>query len=211
MGLWGCEAVSVTHGPPNGGRRSPIRKLILVKHSLPQVVPALPPDRWLLSEEGRRRAGLLAERIRPLRPGVIVSSREPKARETADVIAGSVGVPVVVHEGLHEHERSGVGFLGALEFAEAIRSMFARPAELVMGDETAVEAGQRFASAVEVVLDRYRDGDVVVVAHGTVITLFVSGANDVPPFQFWSELGLPSYVVLSVPGMGLLEKVGGIE
>jgi broad specificity phosphatase PhoE len=211
VGFWGCEAVVVTHGSLNGGRRSPLRKLILVKHSLPQIVPALPSDRWLLSEEGRRRAGLLAERIRPLRPGVVVSSREPKARETADVIAGSAGLTVVVREGLHEHERSGVGFLGALEFDEAIRSMFARPAELVLGDETAVEAGRRFASAVEAVLDRYRDGDVVVVAHGTVIALFVSGANDVAPFQFWSKLGLPSYVVLSAPGMGLLETVGSIE
>jgi broad specificity phosphatase PhoE len=188
-----------------------MRKLILVKHSLPQVVQRLPADRWLLSEEGRRRAGLLAARISPLRPGVIVSSREPKARETAEIISKSAGAQVVVHEGLHEHQRSRVGFLGALEFEEAIRSMFARPAELVLGDETAVEAGHRFASAVEAVLDRYRDGDVVVVAHGTVITLLVSGANDVAPFQFWSELGLPSYVVLSAPGMGLVETVGSIE
>ena len=89
--------------------------------------------------------------------------------------------------------------------------MFARPAELVLGDETAVEAGQRFASAVEAVLDQYRDGDVVVVAHGTVITLYVSATNDVEPFQFWSKLGMPSYVVLSTPEMELLDTVESIE
>ena len=188
-----------------------MRKLILVKHSLPEIVPGKPSDQWRLSEEGRRLAGRLAYRIAYLRPGVIVSSREPKARETAEILAESAGVPVAVHEGLHEHERSRVGFLGDLEFEEAIRSLFARPSELVLGDETAVEAGRRFATAVEAVLVKYRDGDVVVVAHGTVITLYVSGASDVEPFQLWSRLGMPSCVVLSVPQMELLYTVDSIE
>jgi hypothetical protein len=40
---------------------------------------------------------------------------------------------------------------------------------------------------------------VVVVAHGTVISLYVAGRTGAPPFGLWKRLGLPSFVVVTVP------------
>ena len=63
------------------------KHLILVKHSLPEIVENVPAREWKLSDEGRVRAQRLAERINHYRPEVIVSSIESKAKETAEIIA----------------------------------------------------------------------------------------------------------------------------
>jgi hypothetical protein len=58
-------------------------RLILIKHSLPEMVPGLPANRWHLSGAGRLRCQALAEQLAPYHPDVIVASAEPKAAETA--------------------------------------------------------------------------------------------------------------------------------
>jgi hypothetical protein len=46
-----------------------------------------------------------------------------------------------------------------------------------------------------------------VIAHGTVITLFVAYYMGLPALPLWQRLGLPSFVVLTLPGCGLAEVV----
>ena len=68
-------------------------KLILIKHASPQVETAVPSHEWKLSPAGREKAAALAERLRPDAPGAIVSSVEPKAIETARIIAADRASP----------------------------------------------------------------------------------------------------------------------
>jgi broad specificity phosphatase PhoE len=68
----------------------------------------------------------------------------------------------------------------------------------VWGNETAEQAGERFSGALHEILERYPDENVAVVAHGTVITLFVARHAAVEPFVFWKRLGLPSFCVLTL-------------
>ncbi len=56
----------------------------------------------------------------------------------------------------------------------AARAFFERPDELVWGHETARQAGSRFEGAVRRVLDEWEEDVVVIVAHGTVISLLVA-------------------------------------
>ena len=65
-------------------------RLILVKHSLPEIVPDIPSAKWHLSDEGRRRALVLAGRLSSFEPSRVVSSHEPKAVETADKLIADV-------------------------------------------------------------------------------------------------------------------------
>ena len=58
-------------------------KLILVRHSSPEIVPAVPADQWPLSEAGRLRCKTLAKKLAAHHPNVVVSSTEIKALETA--------------------------------------------------------------------------------------------------------------------------------
>jgi broad specificity phosphatase PhoE len=55
------------------------------------------------------------------------------------------------------------------------------------------------------------EGDLVVVSHGTVVALFVAAATGVEPYAFWNRLGLPSFVVLSLPGLEIARVQWAIE
>ena len=181
-----------------------MRTLILVKHSLPEILPGVPAERWRLGEEGRRRCAPLTARLAPYEPTAIVASTEPKATETAVLVANELHRPVETVEGLREHDRGNVPFFAtAEEWEAAVATFFARPEELVLGRETAVEARDRFVRSVEGVLAKY-PGNVAVVAHGTVITLAVAHWTGLAPFPYWQRLGLPSFAVLSFPDRTLV-------
>ncbi len=187
-----------------------MRKLILVKHSLPEIVPDLPASQWRLSEEGRRRCVPLSDALAAYGPSIVVSSVEAKAIETASIVAERLGRTIETADGLQEHDRSDVGhFPCRAAFEEAVSRLFANPGELVLGRETAVQAQVRFAKAVEAVLENCRVGNAVIVAHGTVISLFVASCAGVRPFEYWKRLGLPSFAVLSLPDLSLLSTVYG--
>ena len=135
----------------------------------------------------------------------MVSSGESKAVETAEIAASCLGIGCSVYPGLHEHDRTGVPFLGDEEFAQAAKDFFENSDRFVWGNETTEEAGDRFEGAVRGVLDERGEEVVAMVAHGTVISLLVTRHNDIDAFGFWQRLGLPSFCVLSVPGFELQE------
>jgi broad specificity phosphatase PhoE len=177
-----------------------MRKLILVKHAPPGVVPDVPPERWVLSDEGRRCCIPLAEALRPHQPAALVSSLEPKAAETGQLVAARLGLSFATADGLQEHDRGNVPHLRSREFISMMEVFFRKPGELVLGRETAGEALRRFEAAVGRVLTDHPDGNVAVVSHGTVIALLVAKYGQRKPFELWRRMGLPSFAVLDVPG-----------
>ena len=91
-------------------------KLILIKHAAPEVVPSVPSEQWRLSDKGRASCTPLAELVRPHAPKAIVSSTEPKAIETAELVAKHIGIGHTTAPDLHEHDRSGVPHMRSSEF-----------------------------------------------------------------------------------------------
>jgi len=182
------------------------KHLILVKHSLPEIVENLPAREWELSEEGQIRARRLAERLSSFQPEYIISSVEPKARETAEIIAGRHNLKLHIADGLHEHDRSKTPYLSRDEFQAAMHEFFEKPDTLVFGSETADETYARFNQAVHSVLDCHSNETVVIVAHGTVISLFVSSLKGISGWSLWNELGLPSFVVIDVQSNTLVTR-----
>jgi broad specificity phosphatase PhoE len=181
--------------------------LILVKHALSEIIPALPANQWHLSEVGRSQCALLADQLATYAPAVLVSSSEPKALETAHLVAQRMRTSVQVVDGLQEHDRSNTPWLGPEEFGRAIADFFRHPTELVLGYETAQQASERFARTVTEVTSRYAEQNVAVFTHGTVLTLFVARATDMEPFTLWKQLCLPSFVVLRLPQLELVKVV----
>lgn len=185
----------------------PAGRLILVRHAAPRQDPAQPASRWQLSEAGRLSCARLAERLAAHAPGVVVTSAEPKAVETGALVAARLGLPTEQAEGLHEHRRERVPFTSLEQFERSVAALFERPDELALGEETARQAADRFERAVRDVLARHPAETVAVVAHGTVITLFVARHAGLAPVAFWRRLGLPAVVVMSLPGLELLELI----
>ena len=177
---------------------SPVKYLILVKHSLPEILEDVSAREWHLSEEGQGLAHELAGKLLIYLPEIIVSSIEPKARETAAILAEDLGLEFHKIENLHEHDRSGLPFYSKDEFQNLVREFFDKPDELVFGNETANAALTRFRQAVDDVLNSHPNKVVVLVAHGTVIALYVSWLTGCDGFALWKELGLPSFVVLDI-------------
>jgi broad specificity phosphatase PhoE len=185
-----------------------MKKLILVRHSQPEIVLGVPAGAWQLSAEGRSRCRMLAQQLASHRPSQIVTSLEPKAMETGQIVSGILDIPLVSVAGLHEHERpDAVRSLAQESFRARVAALLERPAELVFGNETADAAHDRFAAAIASLATRHQEDNLAVVTHGTVMTLFISRAVGLEPVPFWMRLGLPSFAVLSLPDNRLVEVV----
>src|SRR6266508_3223383 len=174
------------------------------------MIPTIPAKEWRLSTSCQVRCKVLAEKLESYRPDVIISSVEPKAIETAQIVAYRLNKPFRTFEGLHEHDRTGGDFLDKEQFEAKVNDFFVHPDRLVLGKETANQAVERFSKALTSVEVEHPDKNIVVVAHGTVITLFVEKFNDLEAFSFWRELDLPSFVVLSLPHHKLVKTVEGV-
>ena len=181
--------------------------LYLIKHSLPEKRPEVPSREWVLGEEGRARSRRLGERLAGRGISRIVTSSEPKAHETGVVMAGAMGdVPVEIAGGLHEQERRTARFFASeAEFDAAVAEMFARPGERVFGEESADEAHERYAAALERVIAG--GAPLAVVSHGTVMSLFIARQGGLEVFPLWKSLGLPSCAILSLPDLKLVDVV----
>jgi 2,3-bisphosphoglycerate-dependent phosphoglycerate mutase len=161
---------------------------------------------WHLSGEGKRRAEELAHAMVRFRPEGVLSSPEARARETASLLAGTARVPEpVVVDDLREHDDGDSPFTNEKEFHALVSDFFARSAARVFGPESADDAYARFAGAIATACEAAPDEDrsLLFVTHGRVMSLFVARTNDVPAFDFWKSLRMPSYVVLGVPGYRL--------
>jgi len=179
--------------------------LILIKHSLPEVLSDVPARDWELSEEGRERARELAGKLSIYHPEIIISSIEPKARETAQILSENLELEFMEAGGLHEHGRSQSPYYSKNNFQHLVQEFFRKPDVLVFGKETASQALERFRQALGSVLDDNKGKTTALVAHGTVISLFVAWLTGCDGYQLWSELGLPSFVVLDVQSKLLLK------
>ena len=188
-----------------------MRQLVLIKHAAPEINPSIPAAEWQLSEAGQAACPALAERLRGFSPQIILSSVEPKARETARLIGVELGVTVEAVAGLHEHDRHNVPFLPDDEFRAAVARFFERPNDLVFGREAATRALERFALAIDESIARFASGDLIVVCHGTVISLFVAARTGCDPYSLWQRLGMPSFVVLSLPALEMVGVVATID
>jgi 2,3-bisphosphoglycerate-dependent phosphoglycerate mutase len=166
--------------------------LLLIRHSVPEIDPARPAEDWQLSEEGRARCGPLAVELGAFEPRRLLSSPESKALETAELIAPALGLEVEVEADLREHERRSLPFLPRAEFVDRMSAFFARPDEIVVGEESAGAARARFAAVVDSI-----SRPAAVVTHGTVIALFVAGSDPDGGFGFWQTLALPDVVKVS--------------
>ncbi len=189
------------------------RLLILVKHAMPDIKPEHAASTWTLSDAGRASCGSLADALARYGPALIVSSAEPKARETADLIGTRLAIPVKVANNLHEHDRTGVPFLDDPAAWEAsVARFFAELDALVLGRETASACRDRFVAAIDTVLQRHPRGNIAIIAHGTVISLLTATRAGLDPMSLWRKLALPSFVVLRLPSFdveAVMERLPG--
>ena len=178
-----------------------MRTLLLIRHAQPEVTPGVAARDWPLAPAGRAAARALAGRLAGTYALTrLISSDEPKAIETARIIAQELGLPVERDADLGEHRRERVPFLGVAAWDAAVARFFASPAALVLGEETALDALERFSAVVARCVAREMERDVALVSHGTVMSLFVGAHNaHIDALACWRALALPDLVALTLP------------
>jgi len=166
--------------------------LHLVRHGPPLMDSDVPASQWHLDPARAsvvrelRDCGLLPAQAR------WVSSDEPKARETAEILCGET--PVEVREELREQYRPA-GWIDA--YAVRVHRSLTRPDEPPEdGWETADSTRARVVRAVQELVAE-TDGDLVLVGHGTAWTLTVSELTGAPvDLVAWERMLLPDHCVL---------------
>jgi broad specificity phosphatase PhoE len=149
--------------------------------------------------------------LKPYKLDRIVTSVEPKAVETGELAARRLGIPCQAAANLHEHERESAPYFETrAAFYKAIRNLFAHPDKLIFGDETGLEARERFEKAVEATMVANPRENIAIVTHGTVLSLFVSHLTGCEIYPFWQKLGMPAILAFSYPRMKLLTQVNEI-
>lgn len=170
--------------------------IFFITHPEVVVDPATPVPRWRLSDAGvaRMRAFVASPVVDAV--GEVWASTETKAIEAAGLLAARFGLPVRVHPGLGENDRTATGFLPPAEFETVAEAFFAHPHQNVRGWESAAAAQARVAGAVdEILAARQGEGDLAIVAHGAVGALLMGAMLGRPisraldqPFQghYWA-------------------------
>jgi broad specificity phosphatase PhoE len=170
--------------------------LILVRHGRPLIDPDAPSTTWPLCPDGREAVAKLAERLKAYKPAAVVASPEPKAKETADIIAGALGLKVELDAGLHEHKRPALAFGSEEAFRQRIAQVFADTTKAVPGGESVDQACDRLSKC----LDAHATRPLVAVTHGTVLSEFLGRQLNVNAHDLWRSLHTPDAFVLAADG-----------
>ncbi|TAJ71683.1 MAG: histidine phosphatase family protein [Phenylobacterium sp.] len=176
--------------------------LILVRHGRPVIDRDIPPPQWGLCPEGRDAVAALAEKLIPFGAKAAISSPEPKALQTAEIIGQRLGLAVEVEHGLHEHKRQHVSFGTEEEFRQRIAQVFANPQAPAPGGESAEQACERLAAA----LAKHTVRPLLAVTHGTVLSLYVAKLLGLDAHDLWRNLHTPDAFVFDANGE-LIERI----
>ena len=156
-----------------------------------------------LDEVGRQQAQALAERARELKPKALWSSPLRRARETAEVVAQALGLPVRDDERLAETD---AGEWTDLPFSE-VQARYPECFErfVALDPEFAFPGGESFAAQSErvvAVLSEIAAGPspALVVCHGVVIRLALRAHGQEPPRRIENGALVPLTLELTRQG-----------
>lgn len=131
-----------------------------------------------LSRTGRAEAEAAGERAAELGIEVVVTSPLRRTRETAEIVAARLGLPVELDDDLVELDFGDLEGLTADEARArhplAVRRFMADVTVAAPGGESIADVGRRVARARQRVLERHAGRTVLVVSHVTPIKLLLA-------------------------------------
>jgi len=171
--------------------------LYLIRHPHTQQDRTRPAAEWALSDRGREEVAALV--AAPIWPAItaIYTSPQDKAATVGWALHAAHGIPSTPVPGLTEARRDR--WLGAAAFEAAQHDFFEQPGRPAAPDwETADDARVRFAIAVtEILREHMLAESVAVVAHATVLTLFVAALrHELATFQDWQRIGFAAVMAV---------------
>ncbi len=127
-----------------------------------------------LNDTGRAQARALAAELESLEFDAVYSSDLKRAHETAEILAGPHGAPIVVDPGLREIDIGSWSGLTRGEIAERFPDG-ERP-----DGESREQHGARVLAAVERIARAHPDGRILIVTHGGTLRTLHGHTRDEP-------------------------------
>jgi broad specificity phosphatase PhoE len=187
-----------------------VRRLVLVRHAQVRLEPGVPPERWELTDDGLADAQRLA--ASPVFAGVeaVATSPEPKARATAEPIAGAAGLELRVERDLREAERGAAPVDDRAAFVARVDAWLGGGP--TPGWEELDVASARIVGCVSRLLGE-SSGDLVVVSHGTVLSLYLAWlrGRERVDLREWEAIPLPAVAVVDPAARTIVAPWRGAE
>lgn len=134
-----------------------------------------------LTEEGIRQAEELAEKVKRMQIDLIITSDMKRARKTGEIVGERLGIPVISDSRLREMnfgKYEGVSRQDAGYHRDRVHFACRYPE----GGESVFQVAHRVYSCLDEWKEKYRDENVLVVAHGSACrilrTYFVDVRNE---------------------------------
>lgn len=146
-----------------------------------------------LDEVGRQQARRLAGRLRGDPPIALYASPLQRARDTAEIVAGVLNVPVKIDPRLKEHD---VGDISGLTWEQVqkrypeLSRRYERSSEEVSfpGAEDDTSFRERVTAALDEILVQHEEEPICVVTHGGVLGTYLNHliglSSNFSPFRF---------------------------
>lgn len=156
-----------------------------------------------LTPTGRDHARWLADAVSGAGLAHIYASPIPRARETAQIVADTLSVPLTLADGLREFDcglLEGRGDEAAwAEHLSVQNRWFEGEVEArIEGGESFVDMETRFRSALEMAEQRHAGESVLLVAHGAVLgAMLPIFLTNLPRARVW-EIGLTHTTLIEV-------------
>jgi len=147
-----------------------------------------------LSPEGIEQAKILAKRLKNIPINIIYASPFTRAKQTAEIIAKELSLPIEYWEDLRERKRpSELEGLNtddpkAIEIKDQIAKNWLKGNWKYSDDESFEDLKNRGQTVIKNLVNKHREQDVLCVSHGTIMKMIVSWAifgNKLTPEVFW--------------------------
>ncbi len=152
-------------------------ELILIRHGLPETVvredgkPADAP----LSIEGRLQADRMAGWLADEGIARVYASPLARARQTAEPLAGVLGLDVEINDGVAEYDRNSHSYVPLEEVRRTDRERYRQMMrDNAFGGDNPQEFRRIVVEAIEEIVAANRGQTVAVVCHGGVINSWAS-------------------------------------
>jgi broad specificity phosphatase PhoE len=137
-----------------------------------------------LSERGRGQSEALAVRLANEGIHALYSSPLRRARETAEIVSGTLGLSIINREELIERDVGHLAGLTRAEIVERFPEYVRARAEVrdvdVPGFETDASLAQRVERVFDEIIGAHEGQNVAVVSHGGVISAFLRHTLHMP-------------------------------
>ncbi len=180
-----------------------LTRLVLVRHAMPVVEPAVSSELWQLGNEGRSAAKALRPRL--AQPAYLVASDEPKAIQTLQELASRLDV--ATDPGFREVRRPHAWSADYASLARAYVEGLRHD-----GWEDHADVVGRFAAAVarHATIAAARRHPLVIGTHGLAPTVWLASIMplDPSPATFWERLTFPDLIDVDLIGRTATRRAG---